>query len=43
MWPWFGVWKPWAWHGYRMPYVYPYVGYGYSWRAMPKEEEIAIL
>ena len=34
MWPWFGFWHPWAWHGYRMPY-----GYGYPWGAMPKKEE----
>ena len=43
---WFGCWHPWAWHhGYRMPYGYPYVGYGYGypWGAMPKEEEIAML
>jgi hypothetical protein len=39
---WFGCWHPWAWPGYRMPYGYPYGGYGYSWGAMPKEE-IAML
>jgi len=45
MWPWFRHWHPWAWHGYRMPYGYPYGGYGYGYPggAMPKEEEIAML
>jgi len=43
MWPWFGFWHPWAWHRYRMPYAYPYGGYGYPWGAVPKEEEIAML
>jgi hypothetical protein len=42
MWPWFGFWHPWAWHRYRIPYAYPYGGYGYPWGAMPKEEEIAM-
>jgi hypothetical protein len=43
MWPWFGFWHPWAWRGYRMPYGYPYGGYGFPWGSMPKEEEIAML
>ena len=43
MWPWFGFWHPWAWLGYRMPYGYPYGGYGYRWGAIPKEEEMALL
>ena len=43
MWHRFGCWHPWAWPGYRMPYGYPYGGYGYPWGAIPKEEEIAML
>jgi hypothetical protein len=43
MWPWFGFWHPWAWRGYRMPYGYPYGGYGYPWGAIPEKEEIAML
>jgi hypothetical protein len=44
MWPRFGYWHPWA-RQYRVPYGYPYVGYGcgYPWGVMPKEEEIAML
>ncbi len=42
MWPWFGR-NPWGWPAYRMPYSYFYGGYGYSWGAIPKEEEIRML
>ena len=43
MWPWFGFWHPWAWHGYRAHYAYPYGRYGYPLGSVPKEEEIAML
>ena len=39
MWPWYGLWHPWAWRVYRMPYGFPYGGYGYPWGAIPKEEK----
>ena len=43
MWSRFGYWHPWAWHGHRMFYGYPYGVYGYPWGGMPKEQEIAML
>jgi hypothetical protein len=40
-----GLGHPWGWHGYRIPYGYPYGGYecGNPWGVVPKEEEIAML
>ncbi len=45
MWPWFGFCHTWGLLRHRMPYGYPYggYGYGYPWGAIPKEEEITML